>query len=85
MKFLCRNCDGDQHVRLELFLDAEARGIWKRVAEVTDEGGWRGEKPGCNRPQDAIITEGRPAVYFRTDQMPVELKQFSVREIAPLP
>lgn len=85
MKFLCRNCDAGQHVRLELYLDADATGAWKRVADFTDTGDWRGEKPGCDRPQNAILTEARPAVYFRTDQMPVELRDFSVREIAALP
>lgn len=85
MKFLCRNCDGGAHVRLQLYLDADERNDWKLIAEFTDAGGWRGEKPGCNRPQDYIISEGRPAVYFRTDQVAVELKKFSVREIAPLP
>ena len=84
MKFICRNCDAGQHVRLELYLDAEANGTWKRVAELTDTGDWRGEKPGCDRPQNAILTEARPAVYFRTDQMPVELRDFSVREIEAL-
>ena len=71
-------------MQLELYLDPDASGLWKRVAEFTDAGDWRGEKPGCDRPQNAILTEARPAVYFRTDQMPVELKHFSVREIAPL-
>lgn len=84
MKFVCRNCDAGQHVKLELYLDDDASGSWKRVAALTDSGDWRGEKPGCNRPQNAILTEARPAVYFRTDQMPVELRDFSVREIAPL-
>ncbi len=85
MKFVCRNCDAGRHVKLELYLDAAASGVWKRVAEFTDSGDWRGEQPGCARPQNGIIVEARPAVYFRTDQMPVELKHFSVREIAPLP
>jgi hypothetical protein len=85
MKFLCRNCDHGSHVRLELYLDVEERNEWKKVSEFTDQGGWRGEKAGCNRPQDAIITEGRPAVYFRTDYVAVELKKFSVREVEPLP
>ena len=85
MKFLCRNCDDGAHVRLQLYLDADERNDWKLIAELTDAGGWPGEKPGCNRQQDSIITEGRPAVYFRTDQVAVELKKFSVREIAPLP
>jgi hypothetical protein len=85
IKFLCRNCDGGAHVRLELYLDRDERNDWKLVSEYTDAGGWRGEKPGCNRAQDAIITEGRPAVYFRTDYVAVELKKFSVREVEPLP
>jgi hypothetical protein len=85
MKFLCRNCDGGAHVRLQLYLDADERNDWKLVSEFTDAGGWRGEKPGCDRPQDYIITEGCPAVYFRTDYVAVDLKKFSVREIAPLP
>ncbi len=85
MKFVCRNCDGDTHVRLQLYLDPEERGVWQLVSDVTDAGGWRGEKPGCDRAQDAILTEARPAVYFRTDFVDVELKKFAVREIAPLP
>jgi hypothetical protein len=85
MKFVCRNSDHDTHVKLELYLDPEARNEWKLVSEFVDAGGWRGEKPGCNRAQDGIITEARPAVYFRADYVDVELKKFSVREIAPLP
>jgi hypothetical protein len=85
MKFLCRTCDHGAHVRLQLYLDPEERNEWKLAAECTDTGGWRGEKPGCNRPQDWIITEGRPAVYFRADYFAVDLKKFSVREIPPLP
>lgn len=85
MKFICRNAADNRHVRLEMYLDPEERGEWKLVSEFTDTGGWRGEKPGCDRPQDAILTEARPAVYFRTDYVDVELKKFSVREIAPLP
>ena len=85
MKFLCRNCDRGSHVRLQPYLDADERNDWKLIAEYADSGGWLGEKPGCNRSQDYIIAEGRPAVYFRTDQAAVEVKKFSVREIAPLP
>ena len=85
LKFLCRNCDGGRHVRLQLYLDPEERNQWKLAAEFTDAGGWKGEKAGCNRPQDDILVEGRPAIYFRTDYVAVELKEFSVREVAPLP
>lgn len=85
MKFICRNSNRDTHVKLELYLDPDESGQWKLVSEFTDAGGWRGEKPGCDRTQDAILTEAYPAVYFRTDFVDVELKKFSVREIAPLP
>ncbi|HEY1171328.1 MAG TPA: hypothetical protein VGH19_08180 [Verrucomicrobiae bacterium] len=85
LKFVCRNVDGGKHVKLELYLDAEEKNEWKLVSEYTDKGGWKGEEVGCDRPQDYIITEGRPTVYFRTDEVDVEVKKFSVREIAPLP
>ena len=81
MKFVCRNFDHDRKVRLQCYLDTELRDDWKLAAEFDDTGGWRGEKPGCDRPRDRIL----PAVYFRTDYVAVDLKLFSVREIAPLP
>jgi hypothetical protein len=85
MKFVCRNCDRDRHVRLQLYVDPDEKNHWKQVADVTDRGGWEGKEAGCNRPKDFIIAQERPAVYFRTDFVPVELKKFSVREVGPLP
>jgi hypothetical protein len=85
MKFVCRNVDHDRHVSLQLYLDAEERNAWRRVVEYTDAGGWKGEKEGCGRAVDTILREGRPAVYFRTDYVMVDVKKFSVREIEPLP
>jgi hypothetical protein len=85
MKYVCRNVDGGKHVKLELYLDVDEKNEWKLVSEFTDKGGWRGQKAGCDRPQDYIITEGQPAVYFRTDAVDVDVKKFSVREVAPLP
>lgn len=83
MKYVCRNVDGGKHVKLELYLDAEEKDEWKLVSTFTDTGGWKGQKSGCDKPLDYIITEGRPTVYFRTDEVDVELKKFSVREIEP--
>lgn len=85
MKFVCRNCDGDAHVRLQVYLDLDEQNAWKLAVQFTDAGDWLGAQAGCDRPQNYIIREGRPTVYFRTDQVAVELKKFSVREIAPLP
>lgn len=84
MKFVCRNCDSDAHVQLQLYVDGLERNAWQLVAEVTDRGGWEGRQPGCDRPQDYIIAEARPSVYFRADYIPLEIKRFSVREIEPL-
>ena len=85
MKFVCRNCDGGRHVRLQLYLDPQEQNEWQLIAELTDRGGWEGHEAGCGRPKDFIISEARPAVYFRTDYVPVEVKKFSVREVDPLP
>jgi hypothetical protein len=85
MKAICRNSHRDKHVHLQLYVDAEATNKWQLVSETTDAGGWKGEKPGCDRAQDAILTEPRPAVYFRTEYVDVEVKNVSVREIASLP
>lgn len=85
LKFVCRNVNHEKNVRLEMYLDLNEHNEWKLISEYTDTGGWLGERDGCDRPRDYIITEARPAVYFRTDQVDVELKKFSVREIAPLP
>lgn len=84
IKFVCRNIDQDRHVKLQLYLDLQERNDWNLIAELTDAGGWEGQRQGCERAKDEIITEARPAVYFRTDFVPVELKRFSVREIEPL-
>jgi hypothetical protein len=85
MKHLCRNCDGGRHVKLQLYLDLEENNTWQLVAETTDEGGWEGQRQSCDRAQDFIISMARPAVYLRTDYVPLEVTKFSVREIAPLP
>jgi hypothetical protein len=52
---------------------------------LTDKGGWEGKQAGCDRPKDFILAGAYPAVYFRTDYVPIEVKKFSVREIEPLP
>jgi hypothetical protein len=85
MKFVCRNCDRDQHVQLQLYVDLYEQNDWKLIVEQTDKGGWEGKQAGCDRPKDFILRRAYPAVYFRTDYVPVEVKKFSVREIAALP
>lgn len=85
LKFVCRNLDADRHVQLQMYLDRGERNEWELVAEHVDRGGWKGAQPGCDRAQDYILREARPAVYFRADYTPVELKHFSVREIEALP
>jgi hypothetical protein len=85
MKFVCRNCDRDKHVHLQLYVDLLERNEWKLVTELTDKGGWEGKQAGCDRPKDFILSSAYPAVYLRTDFVPIEVKKYSVREIEPLP
>ena len=85
MKFLCRNCDNNQHVRLQLYVDDDESNEWELIADVTDNGGWRGGRENCDRPRDYIIRDARPCVYFRIDYVATEVTKFSVREVAPLP
>lgn len=85
LKFVCRNCHGDQHVHLQLYMDAGAANDWKLVAELTDGGDWASREDGCERPRNFILNDAYPSVYFRTDFVPIEARDFSIREIDPLP
>jgi hypothetical protein len=85
MKFVCRNSDRDQHVKLQLYIDTEETNEWRLVTEMIDAGDWNGKEAGYGRPRNFILKDAYPAVYFRTDFVPVEVKKFSVREIDPLP
>lgn len=39
---------------------------------------------GCDKERDHVITEAGPFVIFRTDNLILDFKDLSVREIDPL-
>ena len=72
-------------VKLELWVDKNNNNNWIKAAEKTDEGGWGNSGRECGGKADQIITWGGPIAAFRWDGATnVDIKKFSVREIASL-
>jgi hypothetical protein len=78
-------------VKLESYIgdDSNAKN-WTKVTELIDSGGWYANtnnseffSAGCGRVKDYIITDGGPNVIFRTDNMLLDFKNLSIREIQP--
>jgi len=90
------NVNSDAQVRLELWLDGNADGSWRKVVESIDNG-WRTPNPfppgaACVHPTsgqpktlDVIMTWPYPMVSFRADNATFDFKNLSVREIVPPP
>jgi hypothetical protein len=77
-------------VKLESFLDDHNNDSWKKVTEIIDSGGWYSRSSDeeffsadCGRMRDQIIIEPGPFVIFRTDNLILDFKNLSVREIDP--
>ena len=77
--------DDKTMVKLELWLDKNNNNDWTKAAEKIDKGGWGNTGGECGGEADQIITWGGPIASFRWDgATDVDIKKFSVREIAPL-
>ena len=71
-------------VKLELWVDKNNNNNWIKANEKTDKGGWGNAGRECGGKADQIITWGGPIAAFRWDgATDVDIKKFSVREIAP--
>ena len=71
-------------VKLELWVDKNNNNNWIKANEKTDKGGWGNAGRECGGKGDQIITWGGPIAAFRWDgATDVDIKKFSVREIAP--
>lgn len=71
-------------VKLELWVDEKNNNNWIKAAERVDNGGWGNTGSECGGEPDQIITWGGPIASFRWDgATDVDIKKFSVREIAP--
>ncbi len=77
--------DDKTMVKLELWVDKNNNNDWTKAAEKIDKGGWGNTGGECGGEADQIITWGGPIASFRWDgATDVDIKKFSVREIASL-
>jgi len=89
-KTIMYNLDNNTSVKMESFIDDNNDNVWKKVNEVTDEGGWFANSSdeefnsaNCNRAKDYIITNSGPIATFRADNIALDFKNLSIREIQP--
>ncbi len=89
-KTIMYNIDNDTSVKMESYIDDNNDNVWKKVNEVTDEGGWFANSSdeefnsaNCNKAKDYIITNSGPIASFRADNIAFDFKNLSIREIQP--
>ena len=77
-------------VKMESYLDIKNDGNWTKVTDLVDSGGWYARTSDeefysahCGKPKDYIVTNPGPIATFRTDNMILDFKDLSIREIQP--
>ena len=90
-KIIIYNQDNDSSVKMESFIDDNNDNVWKKVNDITDEGGWFANSSdkefssaNCNKPKDYVITNSGPIASFRADDIAFDFKNLSIREIQPV-
>jgi len=73
----------DGTVKLENWLDPSLNNTWLKIAEDRDRGGWGNDGEKCHGKEDQIIRWGSPTATFRWDNVLVDFRNLSVREIQP--
>jgi hypothetical protein len=71
------------NVNLENWLDPHNNNNWTRIGQLVDNGAWGEDGTECGGKSDEIITWGSPNVTFRWDDISVDFRNLSVREIEP--
>ena len=71
------------HVKLENWLDPLNNNNWTKIGEYLDQGGWGKNGTKCGGKPDQIITWGSPMVTFRWDDVSIDFRNLSIREIEP--
>jgi hypothetical protein len=86
------NMNNNTAVKMESYLDDNNTNHWVRVTNLTDNGGWYADtsdkkfySANCGKPKDYVMTNSGPEVTFRSDNMILDFKNLSVREILPPP
>jgi hypothetical protein len=95
LKVVVYNIMGDNEtsgVKLEMYVDNSNINNWTKISDMIDSGGWYSKSnnteffsAGCGRARDYVIIDGGPNVIFRTDNILLDFKNLSVREIQPPP
>ncbi|HZD34389.1 MAG TPA: hypothetical protein VE130_04220 [Nitrososphaeraceae archaeon] len=82
--------DNRTGVVLESYIDDSNSNNWTKVSDFIDSGGWYTKSnntyffsAGCERHRDHVILEGKPNIIFRTDNIRLDFRDLSVREIQP--
>jgi hypothetical protein len=89
-KVVMYNIRDNQAVKMESYLDDENNNKWRKVADIVDDGEWYANTPddifysaGCDRSKNHIIISGGSIATFRSDNVALNFKNLSVREIQP--
>ena len=84
------NLNNDTTVKMESYIDEENNNTQKKVNEVLYDGGWYAHgsdkifySANCSKPKDYIITNAGPIATFRADNIAMNFKDLSIREIQP--
>jgi hypothetical protein len=87
-KVVMYNIANDTAVRMQSYLDDNNNNHWVKVTDIIDDGGWYADasdnefySADCGKPKDYIITDSGPVVMFRADNVILDFKNLSVREI----
>src|SRR5687768_4317519 len=71
------------NVNLENWLDPNNNNNWTKIGQLTDNGEWGEDGDICGGTPDEKITWGSPSVTFRWDDISIDFRNLSIREIEP--
>ena len=87
-KVVMYNINNDNAVKMESYLDDKNNNHWVKVTDLIDNGGWYADSSdsvfysaNCGKSKDYIITNSGTIVTFRSDNMILDFKNLSIREI----
>ncbi len=87
-KTVIHNVNNDSAVKMESYLDNSNSNHWIKVFELIDDGGWFANSSdkvfysaNCGRSKDHIVLNSGPIVTFRADNVALNFKNLSIREI----
>jgi hypothetical protein len=89
-KVVMYNIQNNQAVKMESYIDDGNNNKWRKVTDLIDDGQWYANTPddvfysaNCERSKDYIITNSGSIATFRADNVALNFKNLSIREIQP--